>query len=139
MKYNIKSISTKHDNNCWCNAISLLTNKDYDEVYDTLKGLLYECGSLSSQITKGYLATNGYDIIDVDLSLWDALQVYNNKNGIIFSVCSEEDNINKHVVYVKDNAIYENIQKEELIHYIYQYKVDYIALKIKSTYNGKEV
>lgn len=76
MKFTFKPRHNSHENDCWCDAIALFTGEKYDKVYKLFKPLTHNDGSLSYSVSKGYLITKGYTVIDVDdLSLWDSLQL----------------------------------------------------------------
>jgi predicted choloylglycine hydrolase len=97
----------------------------YDEVYEELKGLLLDDGALNSKITTGYLITKGYVHYNFDDDLYSAIQVINNKDGVLFDVKDGE-----HVVYVKDDTIYEDIKRSELLWYLEKHKISGFYVKI---------
>ena len=114
-KITFKPRQNKHDNDCWCDAIALATNKQYDTIYKKFKEFTNNDGSLLVGYFQSYLQTNGYVRITSSLSLYDAMQVYNNKNGIVIEL---EDN---HTIYVKDNVIHEGIREVGQIQYFNNY------------------
>jgi hypothetical protein len=119
-KIKIHKVESKHENDCWCVAISLFMNKPYDDVYNDLKHLLMKDGGLSSNIIKGYLLTKGYTNYQFEDDLYSILQILDTRKGIILDVESKDTS---HAVYVKNMELYETIKDTELLWYLERYKV----------------
>lgn len=124
-----KDRQNKHDNDCWCDAIALATNKQYDTIYKKFKEFKNEDGSLLVGYLQSYLQSNGYFRVKSSLNMYEAMQVYNNKNGIVIEL---EQN---HVIYVKDNVIHEGIRKVGEIQYFTDCgTIEAIYIKIDDEY-----
>ena len=131
MKFTFKPRHNSHENDCWCDAISMLTNKDYDKVYKLFKPFIKEDGTLSNDILKGYLNTfEDIMIFEAETTLYEAMQIYNTRNGIIIS--TQDSN---HMVYAKDNIIYDNIKSTATVKYFIDCDVNWVALKIDKDFN----
>ena len=133
IKFTFKDRLNKHNNDCWCDAIALLTKQPYDKVYKMFNHLTDKDGEmpggLNTLIQNGYLQSIGYDIFDQEITLYEALQMYDTKNGIILNVMSNKDD-DKHVIYVENGVIHDTVENFEILAYIEAYKVESIAVKI---------
>ena len=127
MRYTFKPRHNTHDNDCWCDAIALLTNQDYDVVYKLFKPFINDDGTLNTLFTKGYLSKLDYCLYEISGTLYEWIQIVNNKNGVIFEL--ENDN-GGHTIYVKDNVIYDNIKKVATMQYFTDHNITGIWLKI---------
>ena len=133
MKVKLHKVESKHDNACWCGAMALMLNKDYDYVYKLFKRLLYKNGSLDILIIKGYLLTQGYTVIAVsDLKLYEIINIYNTRSGVLIDLAKEGNE--GHIIYMKDNIIYENEDNTYIQKMLYDYKVDSIIIKLENDY-----
>ena len=133
MKVKLHKVESKHDNDCWCGAMALALNKDYDYVYKLFRKLLYKNGSLNVSIIKGYLDVLGYTLINTTgFKLYEIINIYNAKNGILINLGSKTDE--GHIVYMKDNIIYENEEETYIQKMLYDYKVDSIIIKLENDY-----
>jgi hypothetical protein len=118
----------KHLNDCWCTSISKALNVDYDKVYKDFKLFKEDNGGAHIQVIRAYLMNKGYECINVDLDLKTALNVYNTtkKAQALFSLVSEDTG---HIIYVKNEVIYDDIKDFEYDEYIKAYKVDKVFVK----------
>jgi hypothetical protein len=116
-KIKIHKVESKHKNDCWCVAISLFMNKPYDDVYNDLKHLLEDDGTLNNDLTKGYILSKGYTYYQFKDDMYSTLQIFNTKKGIILD-------INGHVVYVKNMELYETIKETELLWYLEKHEIE---------------
>ena len=97
-----------------------MTGKTYEVIRSKFRAFIQEEGGVHIHTIKGY-CNEKYHVINVDLSFADALQVYNTSKGIIYSV---ED----HVVYVKGDTIYDDIEERGLYEYINNFNVDCVII-----------
>lgn len=131
MKITIKPRHNSHDNDCWCDAIALLTNQDYDKVYKMFKPLMYKDGGLDGGIIKGYFKAKKYLVIDVNIMLYDAINVYNTSNGLLFRVNNDGD---YHIFYMKGNVIYDTEKDTYIEKMLYECKVTTVIMKLDNDY-----
>jgi len=124
MKLNIKYQERKNDNDCWNVALSLFTGKSYETIRKHFKAFISNDGKVYNSVVKGYCNDN-YCIINVDLPLDKALSVYNNTNGIIFLMKSEDGD---HALFIKDNTLYDDIDERGLYLYIESFNVTNVIL-----------
>ena len=131
MKFTFKPRHNSHDNDCWCDAIALLTEQNYDVVYKLFKKFINDDGTLMNGFTKSYLLKEDYAYYEFEGSLYTCMQLINTSNGVVF----EMDNDNgSHVIYVKDNIIYDNIRKVDTLQYYTDHNVVGIYMKIENEY-----
>lgn len=130
MKINT-NVTRKHYNDCWCTAISKALEVDYDKLYKTFKPFLEENKGANLNVIRAYLINKGYMAISVDLSLKDALKLYNTnlESRTIISLVAKEDKNLGHMIYVKDKIIYDDIKDFEYQPYIDTWNVDMIFIK----------
>ena len=134
MKVKIKPRHNLHDNDCWCDAISMLTNQEYDKVYKMFKPMLGQYGGLDGNIIRGYFSTKGFITLGVtDMMLYEAIDIYNTKNGIAFMIRNKESD-NPHISYMKDNIIFDNLNDTYLEKFLYDYKVTDVIMKLEDNY-----
>ena len=130
-KYEIslKTIKSKNDNDCWALAMSRFTNKPYEEIYELFKGLKSKDGALYTNHIVGYFSTrdDDYNVLETKLNLDLALQVYNNKYGILLLMKDKENE--GHATYIKNDTIYDTITFDMLWWFIKQYKVEHVITK----------
>jgi hypothetical protein len=132
LKFQIKTIPTENENDCWAIALSQALNVKYDKIYKLFKHFINADGSLSTLITQGYLQNNGFTVYNVDNSLKDVLRVYNRKNGIVIAMTDKIGG--SHIVYIEGLTIYESkdLTNDMLWWYITEYNVDWIAIKLEN-------
>jgi len=134
MKIEIKKRHNTHNNDCWCDAISMLTKQPYDKVYKMFKPMLFLDGSLSENIVKGYLGTKDYLVLSIkDTKLYEAINTYNTTNGIIF-IMRDVDDDNSHTIYMKGNVIYDTEQNTYIEKMLYDYNVINVIMKLENDY-----
>jgi hypothetical protein len=122
-KVKLKEIVSKNEGDCWCNGISLFTGKSYDTIYEMFKPFEHEGGGVALDTIKGYFESReSYVSYKTELSLKDALIIYDNSRGILFLV-KDKHNDDFHVVYVKNDTIHDVITKDMLWWYIVKYDV----------------
>ena len=131
MKYIFAPRHNTHDNDCWCDAISLFTNQDYDTVYKLFKPFMEDNGTLSTSFINGYLSKLDYVCIDLDISLYMAIQLVDTKHGALFEL--ENDN-GSHIIYVKGHTIYDNIRKVQTTSYYADHTVRGVWLNIDNEF-----
>lgn len=134
MKITIKPRHNSHENDCWCDAIAMLTKQNYDKVYKMFKPMLYKDGGLDGGVITGYLEAKGYLVLEVNIDLYKAINVYNTSNGILFRTKGDENSKNYHIFYMKGNVIY-NTEKDTYIEkMLYEQKVVNVIMKLENDY-----
>ena len=133
----IKFIDREHKNSgdCWCAAISTLLNKEYDEIYKLFKKFINNNGSINNGFMFGYLDKFNYTRLEynIGINLYEALQVYDTSNGILIRVDDDNEETG-HIIYVKDNNIYDIVEDKFKLEYLKNYKVTDIFTKIDDTF-----
>ena len=129
MKFTFKKRHNTHDDDCWCDAISLMTNKEYDKVYKMFKPFIEYDGGVNTDIIVGYFKKENYDVYKMKESLQNVLRLYNIKNGAVLLM--EDKDKNNHAVYIKGNKIYDNIDSDMMWWYIKEYTVLHIIIKLE--------
>ena len=130
MKFTFKERHNTHDDDCWCDAIALMTEQEYDKVYKMFKPFIEYNGGVNTDIILGYFKKENYDVYKMKQSLQDMLRLYNIKNGAVLLM--EDKEKNNHAVYVKGNKIYDNIDSDMMWWYIKEYTVLHIIVKLES-------
>lgn len=130
MKFTFKKRHNTHKNDCWCDAISLATNQEYNKVYKMFKPMLFEDGVLSGSVIQGYMQVKGFDVWKVDGDLKDELRRHNLKHGVLFGL-KNKDEETYHAVYVDEKHIYDNYDEDQLWWYITKFEVEYVAMKLE--------
>lgn len=130
-KITFKPRENKHDNDCWCDAIALATNKQYDTIYKKFKEFREPYGTLDNRFTSGYLSINGYREFKDELTLYESLQLVNTENGVVMQL---EHRDGTHLIYVKDKTIYDNVRDVEQVQYLLDHMVISIYIKIDDTF-----
>lgn len=126
-KITFKPRENKHDNDCWCDAIALATNKQYDTIYKKFKEFKEPNGGLDGRFIGGYLDINGYKQFALDVTLYQALQMYDSSEGIVLSLNHEEGS---HVIYVKDKVVHDTVRTVDQSNYLVNYDCDKIYIKL---------
>lgn len=133
MKFKFEGRNNSHKNDCWCDAIALATKQEYNKVYKMFKPFIEKNGELNSMYIKTYLESKGYTHFENDTSLFQALQVFDKSNGVVYSTEHEDGG---HVIFVKDNFIYDNVEHIEIIEWVKNQKCTDIFIKIEDTYSN---
>ncbi len=128
-KFKIERMETSNQNDCWAIALSKALDEDYDKVYRRFKHF-HSGNGVEADIIEGYLRHKGYFIVTTKMELMNAIRVYDNKTGIIFAMEDQEGG--RHIVYIKENIIYEGTELDDdmLFWYIKEYKLLFIAKKL---------
>jgi len=124
----LKRIERKHQMDCWCNAIRLALNVEYETVYKDFEKFREKDGGANLDTITAYLGNKGYARIDVDIDLELALKLYT-QEGAIFSMVEKQDDDYYHMIYVKHKTIYDSIVEDELESYLKRYKVTEVFIK----------
>jgi len=126
MKIKFAKRHNTHENDCWCDALALATNKDYDYYYERLKFFMCDDGQLLTGYVEATLQLNGYEIVEMELTLEQAFHLFNTSKGMVFQM---KHNQGKHIIYVKGNTIYDNVDERDIGKYLENCKVETVAYK----------
>ena len=97
----------KHKNDCWCDAIALATNRDYEDVYNEYKHLINDDGGLNIYLTQGILFKYGYKKYNIEsTTLKNVLDLPYLKSGVLIDITKHIDG-NGHIIFAKDDMIFD--------------------------------
>lgn len=131
MKVKFTERHNTHANDCWCDAISLLTGEEYNTIYKRFKPLLYASGGLEAKIITGYLQAKGYFSLDISINFYEAINLFNTTNGVIFQLVINGEG---HTIYMKDNLIYDNEDDSYIQKMLYDYTVVNVIMELENDY-----
>lgn len=122
-----------HDDDCWCDALSFALDKSYDEMYKLMKPFINKGGSLNIGFFKSMLYSGDYYSMDMECDIYSAIQLIDSSRGIVF-IMKEKGKDIKHIVYVKNNQIYDNNPKEGNWYYLKTFNVEEVFYKLDEDY-----